>query len=60
MCYQMGNFVPWHDAAWVPLSERAVAPSRQCAHTGTYDRVSRSGQVRSHGGHRDRGTAVRC
>src|SRR2546429_5755639 len=31
MYYQMGNFVPWRNAAWVLLSERATVLSRQCA-----------------------------
>jgi hypothetical protein len=31
MFYQMGNFVPWREAAWVLLSERAAMLSRQCA-----------------------------
>jgi len=31
MFYQMGNFVPWREAAWVLLSERAAVLSRQCA-----------------------------
>jgi Ferritin-like len=39
MYYQMGNFVPWRDAAWVLLSERAAVLSRQCAATGTHDGV---------------------
>jgi len=39
MYYQMGNFVPWRDAAWVLLSERAAVLSRQCAETGTHDGV---------------------
>jgi hypothetical protein len=39
MYYQMGNFVPWRDAAWVLLSERAAVLSRQCAETGAHDGV---------------------
>jgi hypothetical protein len=35
MYYQMGNFVPWRDAAWVLLSERAAVLSRQCADCST-------------------------
>ena len=35
MYYQMGNFVPWRDAAWVLLSERAAVLSRQCAQCAT-------------------------
>ena len=31
MYYQMGNFAPWRDAAWVLLSERTAMLSRQCA-----------------------------
>jgi hypothetical protein len=31
MYYQMGNFVPWRNAAWVLLCERAGVLSRQCA-----------------------------
>src|SRR5580693_10742260 len=44
MYYQIGNFVPWREAAWVLLSERAAILSRQCAetarHAGTPDAVS--------------------
>ena len=36
MYYQMGNFVPWRDAAWVLLSERATVLSRQCAECATW------------------------
>jgi len=36
MYYQMGNFTPWHDAAWVLLSERTAMLSRQCAETATH------------------------
>jgi len=39
MYYQMGNFVPWRDAAWVLLSERAAVLSRQCAQCATQDGV---------------------
>ena len=39
MYYQMGNFVPWRDAAWVLLCERAALLSRQCAETSTHDGV---------------------
>lgn len=39
MFYQMGNFVPWRDAAWVLLAERAAVLSRQCAGCATHDRV---------------------
>ncbi len=39
MYYQMGNFVPWRDAAWVLLSERAAVLSRQCAECATHDGV---------------------
>jgi len=35
MYYQMGNFVPWREAAWVLLSERAAVLSRQCADCST-------------------------
>jgi Ferritin-like len=31
MFYPMGNFVPWHDAAWAVLSERVSVLARQCA-----------------------------
>jgi Ferritin-like len=44
MYYQIGNFVPWREAAWVLLSERAAILSRQCAetarHAGAPDAVS--------------------
>jgi hypothetical protein len=44
MYYQIGNFVPWREAAWVLLSERAAMLSRQCAetarHAGVPDAVS--------------------
>jgi ferritin-like protein len=39
MYYQMGNFVPWRNAAWVLLSERAAVLSRQCAQCVTQDGV---------------------
>jgi hypothetical protein len=49
MYYQIGNFVPWRDAAWVLLSERAAILSRQCAGTarraGVPDAVSSSAAV---------------
>jgi hypothetical protein len=35
MYYQMGNFVPWREAAWVLLSERATVLSQQCAACST-------------------------
>jgi hypothetical protein len=35
MYYQMGNFVPWRNAAWVLLCERAGVLSRQCANCAT-------------------------
>ena len=35
MYYQMGNFVPWRQAAWVLLSERAAVLSRQLAECAT-------------------------
>jgi hypothetical protein len=31
MYYQMGNFVPWRDAAWALMSERVAMLSRRCA-----------------------------
>jgi len=31
MYYQMGNFVPWRDAAWALLSERAAVLAGRCA-----------------------------
>jgi len=37
MYYQMGNFVPWREAAWVLLAERAAVLSRRCAEAGTHD-----------------------
>jgi hypothetical protein len=39
MYYQMGNFVPWRNAAWVLLSERATVLSRQCAECAMRDGV---------------------
>ena len=39
MYYQMGNFVPWRNAAWVLLSERATVLSRQCAECATREGV---------------------
>jgi len=33
MYYQMGNFVPWRQAAWVLMCERTAVLSRQCAET---------------------------
>src|SRR5215469_7633941 len=39
MYYQMGNFVPWRNAAWVLLSERAAVMARQCALCVTQDGV---------------------
>ncbi len=36
MYYQIGNFVPWRDAAWVLLSERAATLSAQCAETARH------------------------
>ncbi len=30
MFYQMGNFVPWHDAAWALLSERVSVLASRC------------------------------
>ena len=39
MYYQMGNFVPWRNAAWVLLAERAAVLSRQCADCARRDRV---------------------
>jgi len=39
MYYQMGNFVPWRDAAWALLSERAAMLSRRCAATPGGDSV---------------------
>src|SRR5215831_8233691 len=39
MYYQMGNFVPWRNAAWALLSERAAVLSRRCAECGAQDGV---------------------
>jgi hypothetical protein len=39
MYYQMGNFVPWRNAAWVPPSERATVLSRRYAECATRDGV---------------------
>ena len=39
MYYQMGNFVPWRDAAWALLSERAAVLARQCADCAIHDGV---------------------
>jgi len=39
MFYQMGNFVPWREAAWVLLSERAAVLSRRCAGCAANDGV---------------------
>jgi hypothetical protein len=39
MYYQMGNFVPWRNAAWVLLSERAAVLSRQCTECAMQDGV---------------------
>ena len=33
MYYQMGNFVPWRDAAWALMSERVAMLSSRCAGT---------------------------
>jgi hypothetical protein len=38
MYYQMGNFVPWRDAAWALLSERAAVLA-QCADSAARDGV---------------------
>jgi hypothetical protein len=35
MYYQMGNFVPWRDAAWALLSERAAVLASRCAEEAT-------------------------
>src|SRR5262249_38994561 len=42
MYYQMGNFVPWRNAAWVLLSERAAVLSRQCAECATREGVPKA------------------
>jgi Ferritin-like len=39
MYYQMGNFVPWREAAWVLLAERATVLARQCADCAAHDGV---------------------
>jgi hypothetical protein len=39
MYYQMGNFVPWRDAAWVLLSERTAMLARQCAEAAAHEGV---------------------
>jgi len=39
MYYQMGNFVPWRDAAWALLSERAAMLSGRCAETAARESV---------------------
>ena len=39
MYYQMGNFVPWRDAAWALLAERAAMLSSRCAGTPGRDSV---------------------
>jgi hypothetical protein len=39
MYYQMGNFVPWRNAAWVLLSERTAVLSRQCAQCAVQDGI---------------------
>jgi hypothetical protein len=39
MYYQMGNSVPWRDAAWALLAERAAMLSGRCADTGARDQV---------------------
>jgi hypothetical protein len=37
MYYQMGNFVPWRDAAWALLAERAAVLSSRCADESAQD-----------------------
>jgi hypothetical protein len=37
MYYQMGNFVPWRDAAWALLAERAAVLSGRCADESAQD-----------------------
>jgi hypothetical protein len=37
MYYQMGNFVPWRDAAWALLCERVTVLSSRCTATATRD-----------------------
>ena len=39
MYYQMGNFVPWRDAAWALLSERTAVLSSRCADHAEHDGV---------------------
>jgi hypothetical protein len=39
MYYQMGNFVPWREAAWALLSERAGTLSGRCADAAARDAV---------------------
>jgi hypothetical protein len=39
MYYQMGNFVPWREAAWVLLAERTAVLARQCADCAAHDGV---------------------
>ncbi len=39
MYYQMGNFVPWRDAAWALLSERIAVLSSRCAGHAQQDGV---------------------
>ena len=39
MFYQMGNFVPWQDAAWAVLSERAGVLASQCTSAAGRDGV---------------------
>ena len=37
MYYQMGNFVPWRDAAWALLAERATVLAGRCADEAAQD-----------------------
>jgi hypothetical protein len=39
MYYQMGNFVPWREAAWALLSERLAVLSGACADTASGTRM---------------------
>jgi len=39
MYYQMGNFVPWREPAWVLLAERAAVLARECADCAAHDGV---------------------
>ena len=39
MYYQMGNFVPWRDAAWALLSERTAVLASRCADHAEHDGV---------------------